>query len=134
VLLVTLPEETPVNELIETAYSLEDRVGVALAPILVNGVYPDLPGLSVDPEAAAAEAGVILEPDEARRLSIAVRFRRERRALQQAQLDRLATDLPLEQMKLPFLFTADLNRRDLEVLADHLVDAIGALPDREVLR
>lgn len=133
VLLVTLPEETPVNELIETAYSLEDRVGVALAPILVNGVYPDLPGLSVDPEVAAGEAGVVLEPDEARRLEIAVRFRRERRALQQSQLDRLAADLPLEQMKLPFLFTADLNRGDLEVLADHLIDAIGALPDRDVV-
>ena len=29
VLLVTLPEETPVNELVDTAYSLEDRVGVS---------------------------------------------------------------------------------------------------------
>jgi hypothetical protein len=30
--LVTLPETTPVNELIETAYSLEERVGVQLGP------------------------------------------------------------------------------------------------------
>ena len=28
VLLVTVPEETPVNELVDTAYALEDRVGV----------------------------------------------------------------------------------------------------------
>ncbi|MFI5044389.1 MAG: ArsA family ATPase, partial [Acidimicrobiales bacterium] len=42
VMLVTVPEETPVNELVETAYSLEDQVGVALGPVVVNGVYPDL--------------------------------------------------------------------------------------------
>ncbi|MBS1836756.1 MAG: ATPase, partial [Actinobacteria bacterium] len=42
VVLVTIPEETPVNELIETAYSLEDRVGVALGPVVVNGVIEDL--------------------------------------------------------------------------------------------
>ncbi len=40
VLLVTLPEETPVNELVDTAYSLEDRVGVSLGPVVVNGLYP----------------------------------------------------------------------------------------------
>ncbi len=42
VVLVTLPEETPVNELVETAYQLEDRVGVHLSPIVVNGEYPEL--------------------------------------------------------------------------------------------
>ncbi|HEV7720989.1 MAG TPA: ArsA-related P-loop ATPase, partial [Iamia sp.] len=33
VVLVTLPEETPVNELVETAYSLEDEVGLSLGPV-----------------------------------------------------------------------------------------------------
>jgi hypothetical protein len=42
VVLVTLAEETPVNELIETAYALEDEVGVRLGPVIVNGVYPVL--------------------------------------------------------------------------------------------
>ena len=36
-MLVTLPEETPVNELVETAFAIEDRVGVALGPVVVNG-------------------------------------------------------------------------------------------------
>ena len=40
VVLVTLPEETPVNELVDTAYSLEDEVGVSLGPVVVNGLYP----------------------------------------------------------------------------------------------
>ncbi|MEY2418182.1 MAG: hypothetical protein QOG90_862, partial [Actinomycetota bacterium] len=42
VILVTLPEETPVNEVVETAFALEDRVGIKLAPLVVNGVYPVL--------------------------------------------------------------------------------------------
>ena len=54
-LLVTLPEETPVNELVETAYSLEDTVGVALGPVVVNGVVPDLVGLDVPPVEAAGD-------------------------------------------------------------------------------
>src|SRR5581483_2737428 len=42
VLLVTLPEETPVNEAVDTAFHLEDRAGVQLAPIVVNGLWPEL--------------------------------------------------------------------------------------------
>src|SRR5439155_1700853 len=42
VMLVTLPEETPVNELVDTAFALEDRVGVKLGPVVVNGVAGDL--------------------------------------------------------------------------------------------
>ena len=38
VVLVTLPETTPVNEVVQTAYALEDRVGVRLGPVVVNGV------------------------------------------------------------------------------------------------
>jgi hypothetical protein len=46
VLLVTLAEETPVNEVIETAFALEEDIGVSLAPIVVNALYPPIPGLS----------------------------------------------------------------------------------------
>ena len=42
VMLVTLPEETPVNEAAETAFHLEDRAGVQLAPIVVNCLWPHL--------------------------------------------------------------------------------------------
>ena len=71
VILVTLPEETPVNELVDTAYAVEDRAGVALGPIVVNGCMPParhgdaviddgLDGLSrvrADATAAAVELG-----------------------------------------------------------------------------
>jgi anion-transporting ArsA/GET3 family ATPase len=127
VMLVTLPEETPVNELVDTAYALEDRVGVALGPVVVNGIYPPVAGLDVDPTEAAAEAGVVLAPDEADALGAAAAFRRERVDLQQQQTARLAEALPLAQLALPFLFTDRLGRPELERLAQALRDAISAL-------
>src|SRR5207244_337168 len=40
VMLVTVPEETPVNELVDTAFQLEYRIGVQLAPVVVHACYP----------------------------------------------------------------------------------------------
>ncbi len=131
VVLVTIPEETPVNELIETAYSLEDRVGVALGPVVVNGVIEDLPGLDVAPEHAAREAGVQLVDGEARVLAESSAFRRARFRLQEAQLDRMAEVLPLAQLRLPFLSTTDIGPHDLDTLADALLRSIRSLPEPE---
>ena len=44
VMLVTVPEETPVTELVETAFAIEDRAGVTLGPVVVNSCVDDLPG------------------------------------------------------------------------------------------
>jgi hypothetical protein len=130
VMLVTVPEETPVNELIETAYSLEDQVGVALAPVVVNGVYPTLDGLAVDPSEAATAAGVGLLPGEADLLREAAAFRTVRTDLQAEQLRRMADELPLAQFHLPYLFTSELGREGLDVLADSLLERITAEPER----
>ena len=40
VLLVTIAEETPVNETIETAFDIEDDPGIRLAGVVVNRVFP----------------------------------------------------------------------------------------------
>ena len=59
VMLVTLPEETPVSEVIETAYAIEDRAGVALGPVIVNQCFAPLPdgvSASVDDILSDAEA------------------------------------------------------------------------------
>jgi anion-transporting ArsA/GET3 family ATPase len=127
VVLVTIPEETPVNELVETAFALEDRVGVKLGPVVVNEVYPSVEGLSTDPQAAAAEAGTSLRPGEAEALAAAARFRRERAALQAEQLERLAEGLPLPQLRLPFLFRADLRPDEVGLLAEALRESVAAL-------
>ena len=41
VILVTLPEELPVSETIESAYTLEDKAGVQLGPVIVNACDPE---------------------------------------------------------------------------------------------
>jgi anion-transporting ArsA/GET3 family ATPase len=131
VMLVTVPEETPVNEAVETAFSLEDRVGIGLGPIVVNGVYPEMSGLDVDPETAATEAGVSLRKGEAEALAAAAEFRRDRVALQDQQVARLAESLPLPQLRLPYLFTTEIGPDELDQLAVTLlaeVEALAGLP------
>lgn len=117
VMLVTLPEETPVNELVETAFSLEDEVGVSLGPVVVNGLYPPVQGLDVDPLKAAEDAAAFLHPDEPESLRSAASFRRHRMDLQAEQVERLAEMLPLPQIHLPFIFSADLGPDHVDELA-----------------
>lgn len=133
VLLVTLAEETPVNEVVETAFALEDRVGVDLGPIVVNGLYPVLTGLDVDPAVAAAEAGVEVSDGEAIALGAAASFRAHRQQLQQEQVARLAAALPLPQLHLPTLFSVDLGLSDVDHLAAALASAVGQLPAPSVV-
>jgi len=128
VILVTLPEETPVNEVTETAFALEDRVGIKLGPVVVNGLYPVIESLEADPEALADQAGTTLRPGEADALRAAARFRATRQALQHDQVRRLASALPLPQLRLPFLFDVDLGPAQLDVLADALALEVNALP------
>jgi anion-transporting ArsA/GET3 family ATPase len=127
VVLVTLPEETPVNELTETAYSLEDEVGINLGPVVVNGLYPELDGIDTDPAEAAAAAGAHLHPGEAESLRAAAVFRRHRTTLQREQVARLAEKLPLPQIALPFLFNADLGPGEIDLLASATLDGIERL-------
>jgi anion-transporting ArsA/GET3 family ATPase len=128
VMLVTLPEETPVNELVDTAYHLEDRVGVSLGPVVVNGLVPEIDGLEVAVPVAAGQAGVDLAGEEASALEAAAAFRAERRALQAEQLARLDEALPLPQLHLPHLPATELGGAELDLLATALTAAIEGLP------
>lgn len=123
VLLVTLAEETPVNELVEAAYQLEDQVGLALAPVVVNGVYPAVEGLTDELPAAARRLPAATRDA----LAAAAAFRLERTELQRAQVARLAERLPLPQLTLPFRFTAGLDADDVIALADDLTAGVRAL-------
>lgn len=125
VMLVTLPEETPVNEAVDTAFHLEDRAGVKLAPIVVNGLWPHL-DLPADVDSVVDGLG--LSPEESARVSAAASFRRDRQAQQDEQVARLADELPLPQLALPYLFTTDLGLAEVEVLAAALASALAALP------
>jgi anion-transporting ArsA/GET3 family ATPase len=119
ILLVTLPEETPVNEVVETAYKLEDKVGVSLAGVVVNGLYPEFAGLDADP-------GDDAEADD---LRAAAAFRMARQQLQAQQVERLADALPLPQIHLPFLFTTEVGPAEVDQLADAFAASVAALPN-----
>jgi len=131
VMLVTVPEETPVNELVDTAFQLEDRIGVQLGPVVVNACYPD-PGLPASVEEVqrlADELGVFVSPREATDLVGAAEFRRERYVVQQEQADRLAARLPLPQVRLPFLFTTELGPPEIGALAGVFKAQVEELPE-----
>jgi Mrp family chromosome partitioning ATPase len=121
VMLVTLAEETPVSEVIDTAFAIEDRAGVALGPIVVNGCFvpPPVPvaanAIAVLEDAHAA--GRFVSDREAADLAHAAAFIEERQALQHEQIERLRTRLPLPQIELPFVFEPDITRDQLDTLA-----------------
>jgi anion-transporting ArsA/GET3 family ATPase len=117
VVLVTLPETTPVNEVVETAFALEDDVGVQLGPVVVNGV--DV-GDALPDDESVRDAVADLDPAAARCLVDAAAFRRARRAMEAAEIARLATELPIPKVTLPARLVAGLTSIDIEQLADTL--------------
>lgn len=110
VVLVTIPEPTPVNEAVETAFSLEENIGVRLAPVVVNRVdmHPpiDIPDVLAQDSAAVRAA----------------RFRNDRIAGHARCLDDLSRRLPLPRIQLPLDTHATLADR-----TDQLLDAIENL-------
>lgn len=121
VLLVTLAEETPVNELIETAYALEEEVGIHLGPAVVNAVFPATDASAAVSKTSTVPAGLAAAAADAAAHWLA------RSAGQRRQRDRLADELPLEQLTLPRRFTTRIGPADLDALADALLDQLGSL-------
>ena len=107
VVLVTLPETTPVNELVETAYALEDKAGVHLGPVVVNAV----------------DVGEPLDPSDAPEgsaMRAAAEFRNARRRLQRDECARLLDELALAQLHLPAHAGTALDAAAIEQLATGL--------------
>ena len=126
VMLVTLPEETPVNEAADTAFHLEDRAAVKLSPIVVNGLWPhlDLPWeISLEILEQLPSDGPVREA-----ALRAADFRRHRQHLQDRQVARLAELLPLGQLHLPYIFSTELELDDVEKLAKALGRAMEGVP------
>ncbi|MEM1333562.1 MAG: ArsA family ATPase [Actinomycetota bacterium] len=122
-LLVTLPETTPVNETVETAYALEDDVGIRLGPIVVNGIDAGGPLPESDRVAEALDA-LRADGDDATAdaLGAAYEFRTARRSMEAAAVERLASTLPLGLLSLPRLPVAGLGPADIDELARTLTE------------
>jgi anion-transporting ArsA/GET3 family ATPase len=127
VMLVTIAEETPVNELIESAFQLEDEVGIKLGPVVVNACFPPGGNLGVDVATAAAEAGVQSSAELQVALARAAAYTLGRRTLEASQLERLTSALALPQVHLPLFFSATAGPHELGELASALERAIELL-------
>jgi anion-transporting ArsA/GET3 family ATPase len=115
VMLVTLPETTPVNEAVQTAYALEDRVGVKLGPVVINHV--DGLGTPEVPDPAHVDLDGV---ESASVLAAAATFRRARRAMQDAEIERLGEQLALDRWYLPMVPVAGLDTDDIDSLVASL--------------
>ncbi len=125
VMLVTLPEETPVNEMVETSFALEEEVGLTLGPVVVNSVLPRIDGLV--PLPARAPKGVTRA--EMTDLDTAATLRHHRQEMQREQVERMARDLPLAQLHLPQMFGTHLRPPELDLMADAMLADIERLGD-----
>jgi anion-transporting ArsA/GET3 family ATPase len=125
VILVTVPEEMPVSETIESAFTLEDKAGVQLGPVIVNATDPEPVGLERSAQEAAA--GLDVDPEHLAALEQARLFRLERHAVSAAQIDRLERDLPLPQLHIPMLDAETIGPPETDALATALARAIDAL-------
>ena len=122
VVLVTTPEQTPVTEVVETAFELEDKAEVSLGPVVVNNVWMPIEGL----EAALDRADRTTRTPSL--LDEAARYRLARIRTQRNEIDRLRSELPLPQYILPHVFTTRLDRSDLRGLAACLTAQLGPGP------
>jgi anion-transporting ArsA/GET3 family ATPase len=125
VILVTLPEDMPVSETIESAFTLEDKAGVQLGPVIVNAVDPVPHGLERSAQEVAA--GLDLDPELLATLEEARLFRLERHEVSAAQIARLAHDLPLPQLEVPTLEAQTMGPAETDALAELLAQAISGL-------
>jgi anion-transporting ArsA/GET3 family ATPase len=122
-LLVALPEETPITEVIELADDLGDDLGIALLPLIVNACWPDRAGLEKTPAMAARTHKLKLSDSAKTALESAAVFGRSRLAQQREQISRLAAARSEAILILPRLATPRLNADHLATLADALVEA-----------
>jgi len=129
--LVSLAEETPIKETLETAGLLRERVGMGVDLVHLNMLYPPF---AEDPSLEAAlgrlktprglrprtKGAVALDGRRAKALFACGEFYRDRRDLQQEHRRRLVEGLAgsASIIDLPFLFDDSFAGKQLELLAD----------------
>lgn len=139
--LVTLAEEMPVTETIETSEALGKKVGIEAGVVFANGIYPSnlgkadlstLEKILADGDAQelfdpAKSVGLSLDREDLEALTGYARFLEARRSIQAKHLRALkkGTDSPIAE--LPFLFSAGLSLPGIEKIADAIEEKVEAL-------
>ena len=138
--LVTLPEEMPVAETMETSEALHTKLGIDPGTVFANAVYQELLTAEErktlgavmaddDPRELrirAAEVALRLDNDDLDALINYERFLESRRTIQSKHLRALRKNIDDPVVELPFLFSSGLALPDIETLADVIEDKVGA--------
>ncbi len=129
VVLVTLPEDMPVRETAEAAETL-GKMGIALGPVVVNGVYPEvLPADALTTVAAdarsllqdeAERAGLRLGDDAIEELARVAAAHAHRTINQHEAIDELERETGLPKVTLPYLFSPRMGKAEIARLAGDL--------------
>jgi anion-transporting ArsA/GET3 family ATPase len=127
VVLVTLPEELPVSETIESAYTLEDKAGVQLGPVIVNACDPEPEGMERPAAEVAAAVGASVGAGHLAALEAAREFRLARHAVSAEQVERLGRELPLPHLLVPAVDADSIGPSETSILAGALASAVEAL-------
>ena len=139
--LVTLAEEMPVAETLETARALEERVGVSQGVTFANAIYPNIFSRAeravfrgvlegsgrADLLTEARAAGIELDAAGLDLLVGYGRWLEARRAIQARHLRTLRKESSGPVVELPFVFSASLHLGDVEKLADAIEERAGSL-------
>jgi anion-transporting ArsA/GET3 family ATPase len=123
VLLVTQAEDMAARETVEAAETLE-KMNVAVGPVIVNGVWPELKGIGRNVRAqlaADATKSSIELSDEALDALATIASTHARRAKNQWEvIGDLREHVRVPMITLPYLFADRLERAQLNMLADFL--------------
>ncbi len=122
-MIVTLPEETPVNEAVELSIDLTEDLGMTLTPLVVNCCWPDRPGLALATTTVARDADVAITAKQRSALVASSRYGTARLDVQRTQLERLDELMADTRIELPRLPRPRLDLDDLGILADALAGA-----------
>ncbi|MFZ2631701.1 MAG: ArsA family ATPase [Desulfosalsimonadaceae bacterium] len=123
--LVTLPEELPVNEAMEFYSAADDELEMPVAVTLINCVYPsyftqnELNQINALKDALKKHPG---SPGNAM-LDSALRLVR-RRDMQQKYIDQIQARTLGRMKEMPFYFTNDLTLEDIDALSHHLTRSL----------
>lgn len=132
-LLVTLAEEMPVNEAIEMYHTIQDELGIPLAHLIINGVYPQvldrkecavlarLRERLMQREGDAPQDAALVQA-MADCLDAAVR----RRALNDKYIAKLGRETHHDALEVPFVFASSLDFDLVETVAEALETRLAA--------